>query len=167
MKTSSQERTTVVTLLDCLGDDPGCEEVILQAVMFFRKSGWFILGFMRLIKVDNQPFIHLIKLLINLLSMHYLSRISGILGGVSYNSSLQGNDKTTAPLETTKPVQYAMDKERETAIIKVSDLTGRILYCGDAAMFNKNHIPSTGIYILTYFDENGTFIMTEKRVFQK
>jgi hypothetical protein len=40
---------------------------------------------MRLIKVDNQPFINLIKLFVNLVSMHYLCRKSGILGGVSYN----------------------------------------------------------------------------------
>jgi hypothetical protein len=40
---------------------------------------WFIIGFMRLIKLDNQPFTNLIKLLINLVSMHYLSRFSGNL----------------------------------------------------------------------------------------
>jgi hypothetical protein len=58
---------------------------ILQAILFSPKSGWFILGFMRLTKVDNQPFINLIKLFVNLVSMHYLCRKSGILGGVSYN----------------------------------------------------------------------------------
>jgi hypothetical protein len=37
-----------------------------------------------LIKVDNQPFIKLIKLLINLVSLHCLSRFSGKFGGMSY-----------------------------------------------------------------------------------
>jgi hypothetical protein len=57
---------------------------ILRAAKFCT---WFILDFIRLIIVDNQPIINFIKLLINLVTMHYLSRFSGKLGGVSYKNS--------------------------------------------------------------------------------
>jgi hypothetical protein len=51
--------------------------------------------YIRFYEVDKRliiKFVNLIKLLINLVSMHDFSRISGILGGVSYKNPLMAFD---------------------------------------------------------------------------
>jgi len=53
-------------------------------------------------------------------------------------------------------------KDSNIAILKVHDIVGELLYSGNADGFDRNSIAHSGIVILSYFDNSGGLIKSEK-----
>lgn len=76
--------------------------------------------------------------------------------------SLQGGGENEDRSSTGGDGQASERHSKGIALLKVHDIVGRLLYSGIPEGFDRNSVSRSGMVILTYFDDSGEFVKSEK-----